>query len=219
MAGLIELTAHSHPPAAGDRARELVVLLHGYGADGRDLLGLAPYWARVLPHAAFVAPDAPFPCEMGMGYQWFSFENRSPEMLYAGAQAAAGMLDGFLDEVLAERGLGDDRLALVGFSQGTMMALQVAPRRRRAPAAVLGFSGALLAPERLTAEVVSRPPILLIHGDADPVVPFGALAAAAAGLEAAGIAVTSEALPGLAHGIDERGLTLGSRFLAQAFAA
>jgi phospholipase/carboxylesterase len=223
MAGLIALNAHSTPPAAGGRARELVVLLHGYGADGRDLLGLAPYWARVLPHAEFVAPDAPFPCEMGPGfhggYQWFSFENRSAEKLFAGAQAAAAMLDGFLDELLAARALGDDRLALVGFSQGTMMALQVALRRRRAPAAVLGFSGALLAPERLGQDVVSRPPVLLIHGDADPVVPFGALAAAGAALQAAGVEVTTEALPGLAHGIDERGLTLGSRFLARAFAA
>jgi phospholipase/carboxylesterase len=217
---LVELTAHSHPSAAGGRPRELVVLLHGYGADGRDLLGLAPYWSRALPHAEFVAPDAPFPCEMSpYGFQWFSFEDRSQEMLLAGAQAAAGLLDGFLDDLLRARELGDDRLALVGFSQGTMMALQVAPRRRRAVAGVLGFSGALLAPELLAEQVVSRPPVLLIHGDADQVVPFASLATAKAGLAAVGIEVATKSLPGLAHGIDERGLAEGSRFLADCFAA
>lgn len=224
MSPLFQLTAHAHPPAAGGRPREIVVLLHGYGADGRDLLGLAPYWARALPHAEFVAPDAPFPCEMSppghqVGRQWFSFEDRSAEMLLAGAQAAAGALQGFLDDLLRARDLGDDRLALVGFSQGTMMALHVAPRRRHCPAAVLGYSGALLAPELLPQEVLSRPPVLLIHGDSDPVVPFPSLAAAKAGLEAVGIAVTARALPGLAHGIDERGLADGGRFLADCFAA
>jgi ABC-type proline/glycine betaine transport system permease subunit len=138
-------------------------------------------------------------------------------MLLAGAQAAYGFLDGFLDDLLAEYGLGDDRLALVGFSQGTMMALHVAPRRRRALAGVLGFSGALLAPDRLAKEAVSRPPVLLVHGDADQVVPFASLAAAVAGLEAAGIKAPGEALRGLGHGIDERGLALGSRFLAEIF--
>jgi len=152
------------------------------------------------------------------GFQWFSFEERTAEMLLAGAQAAAGFLDGFLDDLLAERGLGDDRLALIGFSQGTMMALHVAPRRPRAMAGVLGFSGALLAPERLAEEAVSRPPVLLVHGDADQVVPFASLATAVASLQAAGIAVRGEPLRGLGHGIDERGLALGRGFLADSFA-
>lgn len=219
MPGLIELTAHTHPPPAGGRPRELVVLLHGYGADGRDLLGLAPYWARALPHAEFVAPDAPFPCEMSpAGFQWFSFDDRSPAMLLAGAQAAAAALDGFLDDLLSARGLADDRLALAGFSQGTMMALHVAPRRRHCLAGVVGFSGALLAPDRLPQEVRSRPPVLLIHGDADTVVPFASLQAAVSGLQAAGIEVAAKALPGLGHGIDERSLAEGGGFLTACFA-
>lgn len=134
-------------------------------------------------------------------------------MLLAGARAAAGLLDGFLDDLLRARGLEDDRLALVGFSQGTMMALHVAPRRQRSLAGVLGFSGALLAPDLLPTEIVSRPPVLLLHGDSDQVVPFAELGRAEAALKAAGVPVTAHALPGLGHAIDERGLELGSRFL------
>ncbi|MEX0696446.1 MAG: alpha/beta fold hydrolase [Dongiaceae bacterium] len=220
MAGPFDLSGPLLAPAAGGRARELVILLHGYGADGRDLIGLAPHWARDLPHAAFVAPNAPFPCEAGpYGYQWFSFADRDPAMLLGGVKAAAAILQGFIAGELGDRGLGEDRLALVGFSQGAMMALHVAPRRIRAAAAVVGYSGALVGPDRLASEIRSRPPILLVHGDADPVVPFAELAAAATALESAGLPVTAVACPGLAHGIDETGLTLGGRFLAEAFAA
>jgi len=220
MTGPFDLSGPSLAPAAGGRARELVILLHGYGADGRDLIGLAPHWARALPHAAFVAPNAPFPCEAGpYGYQWFSFADRDPAMLLGGVMAAAAILQGFIAGELGERGLGEDRLALVGFSQGAMLALHVAPRRIRAAAAVVAYSGALVGPDLLASEVRSRPPVLLVHGDADPVVPFAELAAAAAALDSAGLTVTAVARPGLAHGIDETGLTLGGRFLADAFAA
>ena len=220
MTGPFDLSGPSLAPAAGGRARELVIMLHGYGADGRDLIGLAPHWARALPHAAFVAPNAPFPCEAApYGYQWFSFADRDPAMLLGGVMAAAAILQGFIAGELGERELGEDRLALVGFSQGAMLALHVAPRRVRAAAAVVGYSGALVGPDRLASEIRSRPPILLVHGDADPVVPFAELAAAAAALDSAGLKVTAVARPGLAHGIDETGLTLGGRFLADAFAA
>jgi len=216
---MFELDGPTRAPAAGGEPRELVVLLHGVGADGEDLIGLAPYLAQALPHAAFAAPNAPYPCDMApMGYQWFSLQDRTPEVMLAGVQAAAPMLDAYVDAALAELGLGDDRLAFVGFSQGTMMALHVAPRRARACAGVVGFSGALMAADRLAAEVVARPPVLLVHGDADPVVPFGAMAAARAGLEAAGIEVATLARPGLPHSIDEGGLRAATTFLADVFA-
>lgn len=207
------------PPAAGGAPRQLVVLLHGYGADGRDLLGLAPAWRGSLPHAEFVAPNAPFPCEMSpYGYQWFGFEGRSQEEILAGTRAAAAILDAWLNDALAARGLSDADLALVGFSQGAMMALFVALRRPAPVAAVIGFSGALIGAELLAEELRSRPPVLLVHGDADPVVPFASLAAAAEGLRAVGVPVVTERRPGLPHAIDERGMRLAEQTLRQAFA-
>ncbi|MCC7275164.1 MAG: alpha/beta fold hydrolase [Alphaproteobacteria bacterium] len=215
----MELSGPTRDPAAGGPAREIVLLLHGLGADGDDLIGLAPYLAQALPHAAFAAPNAPFPCDMApYGYQWFSLQDRSPAMMLAGVQAAAPLLDAYVDDLLARHGLGDDRLAFVGFSQGTMMSLHVAPRRGRAAAGVVGFSGALLAGERLAEEVRSRPPVLLVHGDADPVVPFQAMATAAAALDAVGVAVATERRPGVGHSIDEAGLRLATAFLQDAFA-
>src|SRR5882672_8296678 len=219
MRSMIDLSGPSFGPAARSKARRLVILLHGYGADGNDLLGLAPHWARLLPEAEFLAPHAPFPCEAApFGRQWFGFEERSEAMILAETQTAAAILDAFIDAELARRGLAEDSLALVGFSQGTMMALHVAPRRARPAAAVVGYSGMLIAPQLLAAEVKSKPPVLLVHGTADPVVPFASLAGAKAGLEAVGIAVTTETRPGVAHAIDEPGLTRGGDFIAAAFA-
>lgn len=193
--------------AQAGKARELIVLLHGLGADGNDLIGLAPHFAQALPEAAFVSPHAPFPCDMApFGRQWFSLQTREPEAILGGVRAAAGHLDAFLDKELSEHGLGDDRLALIGFSQGTMMALHVAPRRPKPCAAVVGFSGMLVGSELLAAEIVSRPPVLLVHGQADEVVGFASMAAAAAALKASGVQVTTLARPGLGHGIDPAGI-------------
>jgi phospholipase/carboxylesterase len=194
-----------------------VVLLHGYGADGNDLIELAPHWADALPDAAFVSPHAPEPCEMSaMGRQWFGLVDRSAAAMRAGVVAAAPILDAYLDAALAARGLDESALALVGFSQGTMMALHVAARRQRPCAAVIGYSGRLVAPERLAKETIARPPVLLIHGDADPMVPFESLGLAAAALRGAGFTVETHASPGLGHGIDPAGLALGKAFLARA---
>jgi phospholipase/carboxylesterase len=216
------MTLLSGPRLASARpgpARQLVVLLHGVGADGEDLIGLAPTLAEHLPHAAFVAPDAPEPCDLApYGRQWFSLRDRRPEVLLAGARAAAPLLDAFLDAELARHGLANHQLALLGFSQGTMMALFVAPRRAPAIAGVLGFSGALLGADALPAEAVSRPPVFLIHGDADEVVPVQALFSAVQGLQAAAVPVRMQVRPGLPHAIDPDSLRHGAAFLATAFA-
>jgi phospholipase/carboxylesterase len=149
------------------------------------------------------------------GYQWFSLQDRSMATMLAGVRAAAPMLDAFIDDALAERGLGESDLALIGFSQGTMMSLFVGPRRAHAVAGIIGYSGALVGADLLPAELRSRPRVLLVHGEADPVVPYQAMAMAKAGLTAAGIPVETLARPGLGHGIDEEGLVRGGRFLKE----
>jgi phospholipase/carboxylesterase len=216
---LSQLSGPSRPPAAGGQPKQLVILLHGLGADGNDLIGLAPYWAPFLPQAEFVSPNAPFPCDMAAhGYQWFSSQDRSPPAVLAGVRAAAPILDAFIDEALAERGLDDTALALVGFSQGTMMSLFVGLRRARPTAGILGYSGRLLAPELLASELRSRPPVLLVHGTEDPLVPYASLAAAETVLKEAGVPVESLSCSGIGHSISEDGLRRGGRFLKDALA-
>jgi phospholipase/carboxylesterase len=220
MALLPDLSGPSHPPASGGKPRQLVVLLHGVGADGNDLIGLAPYWAPRLPDAEFVSPDGPFPCDMApFGRQWFSLQDRSPAAILAGVRATAPIVDAFLDAALAARGLDDRQLALVGFSQGTMMSLYVGLRRAKAAAGIVGYSGALVGADALRQEIRSRPKVLLVHGDADEVVPAQALAIAANGLKAADVPAEILMRPGLGHGIDEEGLRRGGEFLHQAFSA
>src|SRR3982751_5147646 len=148
-------------PKSGGEAKQLVVFLHGYGSNGEDLISLAPYWADLLPDAEFVSPNAPFPCEQNPfgGFQWFGLEDRSAEMRLGGTRAAAIHVGRFLDAALKQRGLDEGKLALVGFSQGTMMSLHVGPRRAMAPAAIVGYSGALIGVDVLAAEVRSKPPI------------------------------------------------------------
>ncbi len=219
MTTAFDLDGPRYGPASGQAPKQLVVLLHGLGADGNDLISLAPYFAQVLPEAAFVSPHAPFPCDMApFGRQWFSLQERTLETMLGGVRMAAPILDGFLDAELEKAGLTAERLALVGFSQGTMMALHVGLRREAGPKAIVGFSGALLAPELLPEEIASRPPVLLVHGAADEVVPAQSLPAAVAALEANQVPVTQDLRPGLGHSIDERGLQLAMGFLAEAFA-
>lgn len=216
MAGFFELDGPRFGPAAGGPAQQLVILLHGLGADGQDLIGIAPHWAQVLPNAAFVSPNAPFPCDMApYGYQWFSVQDRSPEAMLAGVRMAASPLDAFIDQELENAGLDESKTALVGFSQGTMMSLFVGPRRARALAGIVGFSGRLIAPELLVQEIKSRPPVLLAHGTADEVVPYSSLEHAKQGLTAAGIPVETLSCPGIGHGIDQNGLVRGAEFLHQ----
>lgn len=216
---LPRLTGPSQAPASGGPARQLVVMLHGVGADGNDLIELADFIAEALPDAAFVAPDGPFAYDMApFGRQWFSLADRSAEAIAGGVRTAAPIVDAFLDEQLALHGLNDDALALLGFSQGSMMALHTALRRPRPCAAVLAYSGALTMPEALPGEIVSRPRVLLVHGEADEVVNPLCLPAAERVLAAVGVPVVAELRPGLGHGIDGEGARLGVAFLAQAFA-
>jgi phospholipase/carboxylesterase len=214
MAGFFELDGPRFGPAAGGPAEQLVILLHGLGADGQDLIGIAPHWAQVLPNAAFVSPNAPFPCDMApYGYQWFSVQDRSPEAMLSGVRMAASPLNDFIDRELERSGLDESSTALVGFSQGTMMSLYVGPRRERQLAGIVGFSGRLIAPELLPQEIKSRPPVLLAHGTADEVVPYESMALAEQGLTAAGIEVETLSCPGIGHGIDQNGLIRGAEFL------
>jgi len=178
------------------------------------LIGLAPYWAPLLPTAEFLSPNAPFPCDMApYGYQWFSSQDRSPAAVLAGVRAAAPFLDAFIDNALDERGLDDGDLALVGFSQGTMMSIFVGLRRAKPSAGIVGFSGRLLAPELLASEMRSRPRTLLVHGTDDPLVPYDSLAAAETALTHAGVPVETLTCPGVGHSIDENGLRRGGSFL------
>ena len=199
-------------------ASQLVVICHGVGADGHDLIDLAPTWAAALPHAAFAAPDAPFPYDMApMGRQWFSLIDRTPALLIAGANVAAPMLDAFIDAELSRLSLPADAFAVMGFSQGAMMALQVGLRRPVPPRAVLAFSGALL----LTREqiVAPNPPVLLVHGEADEVVPVERSRIAERTLREAGVAVEALYPSRLGHSIDDAGLSAGALFLQRAFAS
>lgn len=208
-----------------------VVLLHGYGSDGNDLIGLAPFFARALPETAFYSPHAPMPLEGGFGggRQWFSLRGYDPEIvrrnpqgrsallgaMHDGAQTSAKKVNAYLDQIAAHHGLAANRIALLGFSQGTMMSLYVGLRRAETLGAIVGYSGAMIAPERLPAEIVTRPPILLVHGDADPIVPVEALADVERALKAAATPYTAHVIPGLQHGIDGAGAELGARFLQQ----
>lgn len=203
--------------AASGKAKSLVVFLHGYGADGADLLGLADPLAPHLPDTVFVAPDAPERCRGGgFGFQWFPIpwlDGSSEAEAAEGLAAAAADLDAFLDERLAAEGLPPEALALVGFSQGTMMSLHVAPRRKAAIAGIVAFSGRLLAPERLQAEAQVKPPVLLIHGDADPVVPFEDMGRAGEALTRAGFTTYGHVMKGTGHGIAPDGLSMALAFL------
>jgi phospholipase/carboxylesterase len=203
--------------AAKGTAKSVVVFVHGYGADGADLLGLADPLAPHLPDTAFYSPNAPEKCVNNpFGYQWFPIpwlDGSSEEAAQQGMKAALVDLNGFIDHVLAEEGLGDSALALVGFSQGTMMSLHLAPRRGAQMAGVVGFSGRLLQPETLAQEAVVKPPVLLIHGDADEVVPPSSLPEAADTLSAAGFEVYTHISNGVGHGIAPDGLSLALGFL------
>ncbi len=205
------------PPKSGT-ARQLVVFLHGYGADGNDLIDLGQQWQTLLPDAAFVSPHAPQACAMSpMGRQWFGLTFRDPDERWLGAQQAAPDLDAFLDSELARHNLDGNALALVGFSQGAMMALHIGLRRTTKPGALIGYSGHLVGREHIKAQATHKPPILLVHGSADEVVPVDGLFDSLDALGEAEIPCQWHLAAGLGHGIDPGGLYHGGLFLAQNF--
>jgi phospholipase/carboxylesterase len=222
MAG--ELDGPRLAPHAGT-ARQLVVFLHGYGADGNDLINIGREWQPYLPQAAFVSPHAPEPCgEAPTGRQWFPLTFRDPNERWRGVNKAAPGLQRFLDAELSRHKLPPSALALVGFSQGTMMALHVGLRRVTAPAAIVGYSGLLVVPpdgdlEAFAAEIKSRPPVLLVHGDQDPLIPAQALFQATQGLAALGVSAEWHLSASVGHNIDGEGLRHGGEFLARRFAS
>ncbi len=213
-----KLEGPSHGPHAGGRPGHLVVLLHGYGADGNDLIGLAPLFAQLMPDVVFHAPNAPHPCEGNpFGYQWFGISRLDPAIALAGVQSAAPALDAFLDDTMAAHGLDESKTVLLGFSQGTMMALHVGLRRKKQLAGIVGFSGMLAGAELLQSQVKHKPPVLLIHGDADEMLPHTLTQRAAQALQGAGLEVGLHIAQGVGHSIDDTGLQLAARFLLNVF--
>ena len=200
----------------------VVIFVHGYGADGADLLGLADPISQHLPDTVFVAPNAPDRSMANpMGFQWFPIPwiDGSTEAAAAeGLRRSAKVLDAFIDKVLADEGLAPDRLILFGFSQGTMMSLHIAPRRAEPIAGIVGISGRLMFPDALGGEAVSKPPVLLVHGNADDVVPFAEMQNAAAALQAAGFQVFGHVMDGTGHGIAPDGLGVALTFIKERLA-
>jgi phospholipase/carboxylesterase len=216
MTETVELSGPDYGPKAGGAPGQIVLMLHGRGANGDDLIGLAPHLADAMPEARFVAPNAPQPCDFPFGgYQWFHIAERTPENFLDGTRAAAAGLDALIDKELARHDLAAHRMALLGFSQGTMMSLFVGLRRTERLACILGFSGRLVGVDVLKRELRSRPPVCLITGDADELIGPEALPEAVAGLKGAGVSVQSHVRPGLGHNIDAGGIAIGTEFLTR----
>lgn len=204
-------------PTKSQTPDSAVLLLHGYGSNADDLIALAPELAESLPRTVFISPNAPFPCEMsGFGRQWFSLQQFTPLSRWSGVREAAPFVEQMLADVQKEFNLPLARIALSGFSQGGMMSLHVGPRLPEPLAAIVSFSGMLVGTEHLAAELQSRPPVLLVHGQMDPVVPFASLPMAEAALKTCGFQVETEICPFMPHSIDEAGLDHARRFLAAA---
>lgn len=211
------VNGRSLKPKSGLSPKQIVLLLHGFGSSGDDMISIALYWQDTLPDALFLAPHAPQKYGiMGAGYQWWGLSGFAPSALAAGAYSAAPAIDAFINRKLDEYGLTESDLALVGFSQGTMMALHVGLRRPRTVAAVVGYSGMLTGVADLSHRDHAKPPVLLIHGTADPVVPIAAMHLAESELKRLDVPVTSHISYGVAHTVDPVGLQLGRDFIAKA---
>lgn len=213
------LTGPQFQPRRGGKPKKLVVLLHGYGSNGDDLISLAPHWAPAMPDALFVSPNAPEPVPgFAGGFQWFGLTSLDPHRMEGGARAASGPLNAFLDAQLTAHQLSPAQCALVGFSQGAMMAMYVALRREEPVAGIVAFSGALIGAGSLASQMRAKPPILIVHGVQDDRVPVAAAQSAAEALAKAGHGARVELRPRLGHSIDAEGVASARDFLAECLA-
>ena len=208
---------YEHPPKSGT-PKQMVIMLHGVGSNGRDLISLSPYLAKYLPDTVFISPDAPFPCDMVPprypdAFQWFSLQNRDPKVMLEGVKNVFPLVEEFIIAQAARYNIPLDKVALLGFSQGTMTSLHVAPRLKESLAGVLGYSGALLWDEAGNSADFQKLPLHLIHGEADDVVPVAARKHAQTILEDHGFEVSGHTTAGLTHSIDEDGIKSGGKFL------
>ena len=214
MSDFPELSGPEAAPASGGPAKQLIIFVHGYGANGEDLISLSRYYAQVSPDAAFISPDAPYRCDGApMGFQWYDVWMKDPAERLAAIRSTGEIFDNFVTGQLARHGLSEDKLVLIGFSQGTMMSLFTAPRRENAIAGIVGYSGRMESPDTLKAEIRSKPPVVMVHGDSDELLAVSEMETAAATLRDCGVEIDTHIRPGLGHGIDEEGIRVGLAFV------
>lgn len=219
MPDIPELSGPEAEPSSGGAAKQLIIFVHGYGADGNDLFGLSQYFAQAAPDAAFISPNAPYRCDGAPhGYQWYDVWMKDPADRLAAIRSTGAIFDNFVGKQLERRGLSEDRLVLIGFSQGTMMSLFTAPRREKAVAGIVGYSGRMESPDLLASEIRSKPPVVMMHGDSDELLAVDEMHAAAGALAACGVEVSTHVRPGLGHGIDETGIRIGLEFVHRVLA-
>ena len=200
-----------------NKPNSIVILLHGYGADKNDLIGLAPHIAHALPDTAFISPDGISACESGFGREWFSLKSMDMDSIYTGLKIASPHIDSFIDEQMKRFDVTADRVALLGFSQGSMLSMHIAPRRKQQLAGVVGFSGMLAGSHALAEEIKTKPPFTLIHGDMDTIVDPEFLNIASTALIENGCTVDTLLCPNLPHSIDNEGLLTATAFLQKCF--
>ena len=214
MSDLPELSGPEAAPASGGPAKQLIIFVHGYGANGEDLISLSRYYAQVAPDAVFISPDAPYRCDGApMGFQWYDVWMKNPAERLAAIRSTGEIFDNFVTGQLARHGLSEDKLVLIGFSQGTMMSLFTAPRRENAIAGIVGYSGRMESADTLKAEIRSKPPVVMVHGDSDELLAVSEMETAAATLRDCGVEIDTHIRPGLGHGIDEEGIRVGLAFV------
>ncbi|PPR12223.1 MAG: hypothetical protein CFH41_00257 [Alphaproteobacteria bacterium MarineAlpha11_Bin1] len=214
MTKLPELSGPETPPLSGGSAKKLIIFVHGYGADGNDLIALSQHFGHVVPDAAFISPNAPYRCDGSpFGYQWYDVWMQDSDERLRAIRSTAAIFDNFIDEQLKRHELAEKDLVLIGFSQGTMISLFTAPRRANPVAGLIGYSGRMEAPELMEAEICSKPPVVMVHGDSDELLAVSEMETAAATLRENGVSIDTYVRPGLGHGIDEEGIQIGVEFV------